>query len=107
MKEAKDCQNIHEIRSGIDKIDYQILELFQKRLEYVREIVKFKTNQEGIVARDRQLEVFRKRREWAQKLELDPDLYEEIYKMLINWNVKKEMEIFQHESKSRKIKPKL
>jgi isochorismate pyruvate lyase len=94
MKEAKDCQNIQEIRANIDKVDYQILAYFGKRFEYVKEIVKFKTDQEEIISRYRQLEVFQKRREWAEDFGLDPELFEEIYKMLINWNVKKELEIF-------------
>ncbi len=94
MKEAKDCSSIQDIRFGIDEIDYQILALFGKRFEYVKEIVKFKSDPDGIVARDRQLAVFEKRREWAQEFGLDPDLFEEIYKTLINWNVQKELEIF-------------
>lgn len=102
MKEAKECRNIEEIRSAIDEIDYQILKTFGKRMEYVKAIVKFKSDADGIVARERQLEVFRKRREWANEFELDPDLYEEIYQTLINWNVKKEMEIFRNESKNQK-----
>jgi chorismate mutase-like protein len=95
MKEAKDCQTIEEIRQSIDEIDYQILTSFEKRLEYVKAIVRFKSDPEGIVAKERQQEVFQKRREWAMELGLDPDLFEEIYKTLINWNVNKEMEIFR------------
>ena len=94
MKEAKDCQNIQEIRKCIDEIDYHILSFFRKRLEYVEEIVKFKSDQDDIIASERQQEVFMKRREWATEFGLDPDLFEEIYKTLINWNVKKELEIF-------------
>jgi len=95
MKEAKDCRNIQEIREAIDEIDHQILTSFGKRLEYVKEIVKFKTDPNGIVARDRQLELLKKRREWAAESGLDPDLFEEIYKTLINWNVQKELELFR------------
>lgn len=95
MKEAKDCRDIQEIREAIDEIDHQILASFGKRLEYVKEIVKFKTDPDGIVARDRQLELLQKRREWATESGLDADLFEEIYKMLINWNVQKELELFR------------
>lgn len=95
MNEAKDCRDIREIREAIDEIDYQILASFGKRQEYVKEIVKFKTDPNGIVARDRQLELLQKRREWAAESGLDADLFEEIYKMLINWNVQKELELFK------------
>jgi len=100
MKEAKQCQNIEEIRDIIDQIDYQILELFGKRFEYVKAIVKFKSDQEEIVARDRQLEVLQKRKEWAKEFGLDPKLFEEIYKILINWNVQKELELFRSKEKT-------
>lgn len=96
MKEAKDCQSIQEIRDVIDEIDYQILESFWKRLEYVKEIVKFKANEDGIVARERQLEVLQKRKEWAKEMGLNPELIGEIYKTLINWNIQKELEIFRN-----------
>jgi len=99
MKEAKSCRNMDEIRNEIDSIDLQILTLFGKRLEYVKEIVKFKTDHDGIVALDRQLEVFQKRREWAQELGLDPELFGEIFEKLVNWNVRKEMELFTNHEK--------
>ncbi len=94
MKLAKDCLNIQEIRDCIDEMDYQILAAFGKRMEYVKEIVKFKTDRDGIVAHERQLELLQKRREWAAKFGLEPELFEEIYKMLINSNVEKELELF-------------
>jgi len=100
MKEAKDCKNIGEIRAVIDEIDHQIIASFGKRMEYVKEIVKFKSDTDGIVARDRQLEVFKKRREWAEESGLNPDLFEEMYKILINWNVQKELEIFRNTEKA-------
>lgn len=99
MKNADDCQTIQEIRAGIDEIDHHILAAFGKRLEYVKAIVKFKSDTDGIVAHDRQLEVFQKRREWATEFGLDPDLFEMLYKALISWNVQKEMEIFRNNKK--------
>lgn len=101
MKELKDCQSIEDIREGIDEIDRQIMTLFGKRFEYVKEIVKFKSDPDGIVAKERQIEVFQKRREWAQEFGLEPDLFEEIYKTLINWNVQKELEIFRQTKNSK------
>ncbi|MDP2336309.1 MAG: chorismate mutase [Bacteroidota bacterium] len=100
MKEAKNCQTIQEIRAGIDEIDQQILAFFGKRMEYVREIVKFKSDENGIIAKERQLEVLQKRKEWAKEFNLDPELFEEIYKVLINWNIQKELELFRSEEKT-------
>lgn len=99
MKEPKDCENIQEVRDSIDELDYQILALFGKRFKYVEEIVKFKTNKEGIIARDRQLEVLQKRKEWAGQFGLNPELFVEIYETLIYWNIQKEMEILDNKEK--------
>ena len=87
------CRNIDEIRKGIDEIDYQIMELFSQRYSFVKEIVKFKTDEESVIAEARQKEVIAKRREWAGELGLNPDLFEEIYRTLMNFYVKKELEI--------------
>lgn len=100
MKEAKDCQSIQEIRDVIDEIDYEILTSYAKRNEYVEAIVKFKTDKHGIIAGERQLEVLQKRSDWAKQLGLDPELIKEIYKILINWNIQKELEIFGNKDKA-------
>jgi isochorismate pyruvate lyase len=95
MKKATDCQSIQEIREVIDEIDHQILVSFAKRSEYVKAVVKFKTDQAGIIARECQLELIQKRKEWANELGLDQEPIETIYKTLINWNVNIELEIFR------------
>ena len=89
----ENCQSIEEIRAGIDQIDYQIMQLFADRYSFVREIVKFKTDESSVIAEDRQKEVIRQRREWAEELGLNPDLFEEMYWTLMRFNVRKELEI--------------
>lgn len=93
MMNPKECQNIEQIRQGIDEVDYQILQLFAERYSFVKEIVKFKTDEASVVAESRQKEVIAKRREWASQLGLNPDLFEDIYWTLMRYNVKKELEI--------------
>lgn len=93
MIDPKSCRNIEEIRKGIDEIDYQIMQLFGQRYSFVKEIVKFKTDEVSVIAEARQKEVIAKRREWAGELGLSPDLFEEVYRTLMNFYVKKELEI--------------
>jgi isochorismate pyruvate lyase len=97
MRDPKQCKSIDEIREGIDDIDIQIIELLSKRLDFVKEIVKFKIDEEDIVASSRQKEVIRLRRKWAENKELDPDLIENIYKALMQFNIQKELKIFRNE----------
>ena len=95
MKDPKQCKNIKEIREGIDEIDLLIIELFGKRLGFVEEIVKFKNDEEAIIANNRQQEVIELRRMWAESYNLDPDLIENIYRTLLQYNIQKELKIFR------------
>lgn len=96
MENPGNCKNIEEIRKAIDEIDYQILELYSQRNEFVKAIVKFKSDEASVVAKERQMEVIEKRRKWAIELGLNPDFIEEIYWKLMNSNVQKELEIWNN-----------
>ena len=98
MKNPESCKNIEEIRATIDGIDYQIMKLFSQRYEFVKEIVKFKTDEASVIAENRQTEVIEKRREWAVELGLNPDLFEDIFWTLMRYNVQKELEILKNTS---------
>jgi isochorismate pyruvate lyase len=97
MKDPKQCNNIQEIRQVIDEIDLQIIELLGKRLSCVEEIVKFKSDEEAIIAKNRQKELIEQRREWAEKFKLDKDLIEQFYRTLLQFNVQKELQIFRNQ----------
>ena len=93
MKDLKNCKDIREIREFIDKIDYQILQLFADRNSCTEKIINFKTNRTGVIARERQRELLASRRKWAIDLDLNPDLFEKIFKLLIKSNIKRQLEI--------------
>lgn len=96
MKEPNQCENIDEIRAAIDSIDKQVLELIAKRFQYVKEIVKFKAeDEESIIAKRRYDEVLNRRRELAIQNELNPDVIEEIYKILIHYFIEEELKILK------------
>lgn len=96
MKNPQNCKNIEEIRDAIDGIDFQIMKLFSERYEFVKEIVKFKTDEASVIAETRQKQVIEKRREWAVELGLNPDLFEDIFWTLMRYNVQKELEILKN-----------
>jgi len=73
--------------------------LFAQRNEYVEAIVKFKHDQHGIIAGERQVEVLQRRSNWAVELGLDPEVIKKIYKILIDSNIQKELEIFRNKGK--------
>jgi isochorismate pyruvate lyase len=96
MKNPESGKNIEEIRDAIDGIDYQIMKLYSQRYKFVKEIVKFKTDEASVIAENRQTEVIEKRREWAIELGLNPDLFEDIFRTLMHYNVQKELEILKN-----------
>ncbi|OIP82725.1 MAG: hypothetical protein AUK44_07050 [Porphyromonadaceae bacterium CG2_30_38_12] len=93
VKTPAECVDKNEIRQQIDRIDKEIITLFALRFQYVNEIVKFKSDAESVVAQDRKNEVISLRGEWAQAQGLDKCTFEAIFKCLIDYNIKKELEI--------------
>ncbi len=95
MKKPEDCETISEIREGIDIIDKQLIELIGNRFQYVKEIVKFKSNQTDIEAKPRYTEVLNVRRQWAIEQNLSPDVIESVYKILIQYFIEEQMRLLQ------------
>jgi len=95
MKNPEDCTSITEIREGIDLIDKQLIELIGKRFQYVKEIVKFKSNKEDVEAKPRYEEVLRVRKQWAAEQNLNPDIIETIYKTMIQYFIEEQLNILK------------
>jgi isochorismate pyruvate lyase len=92
-KKPAECTSKEEIRKHIDLIDREIISLFGLRFQYVSEIVKFKADAESVVAQDRKNLVIEQRGEWAQSVGLDRDTFRELYRLLIDHNIQKELDI--------------
>ena len=99
LKKPEDCSNIQEIRDAIDKIDQEIIQLFAQRYDYIKEIVKFKSGDEGIIARERKEQVLQQRKAWAEESGLDPGLYEKLFQLLIEKNIEIQFEIYNSSKK--------
>ncbi len=95
IKLPKDCNGKDEIREQIDVIDKEIISLFARRFEYVSEIVKYKKDQESVVALDRKNHVIVQRGIWAEEMGLDRKTFEDIYECLIAHNIEKELQILE------------
>lgn len=94
---AKECKSIEEIRNQIDLIDEELVKLFAKRTEYVKEIVKYKEkNSDAIIARERKMHVIQQRSGWAEELGLDREAYAQIFTILIEHNISLEMNLIEN-----------
>ena len=74
MKQAIECQSLEDLRACIDAIDADIISLWAKRFQYVKEVPKYKNkDKESIIAIDRYNSVLQKRREIAASHGLSPE----------------------------------
>lgn len=93
-KKPAECNNIIDVRAEIDNIDRTIIQLLAERFEYVKEVVKYKSNTaEGIEASDRKQQVMNTRRQWAEENNISPDVVESIYKTLVEYFIEEEKKI--------------
>ena len=96
-----DCKSKQDVRKQIDQIDKELINLFTMRYEYVKAIVQFKEkNEQAIVDSERKEKVIKERSDWAKAQGLDPDTFARIFRLLIDHNIEKEMEIME---KSKEI----
>ena len=93
-----DCNNMDELRHQIDKLDVKIIELMANRSEFIDRATELKKSN-GMPARipERIESVVSNARNAAEELDLDADLVEKIWRILINWSIQREAEIIREE----------
>ena len=98
LTKAGDCNNMDELRHQIDKLDVKIIELLANRSEFIDRATKLKKSN-GMPARipERIESVVSNARNAAEELDLDADLVEKIWRILINWSIQREAEIIREE----------
>jgi isochorismate pyruvate lyase len=99
MKEPNECQSINEVRLEIDEIDNAIIRLIAKRFSFIQEIVKYKNSIDEVYAKDRFGSVISKRREFAANHNLDPDVIEKMYRIMMNYFIEEQLELFKKRQK--------
>ena len=71
------------------------------RAGYVRQVVNFKKDPEDVHAPARYAQVMRQRREWAEAAQLNPDVIEGMYKLLVNNFIQEELEMIRQREAGR------
>ena len=93
-----DCNSMDELRHQIDKLDVKIIELLANRSEFIDRATELKKSN-GMRARipERIESVVSNARNAAEELDLDADLVEKIWRILIDWSIQREAEIIREE----------
>jgi isochorismate pyruvate lyase len=94
-----ECETIEEIRSEIDRLDRLIIDLFAERFQYVHAIVKFKQTADDIVAQPRYDEVITTRGQWAAEKGLSAEVFESLYRKLLNYSISEEHKLVEETRK--------
>lgn len=95
FKNPNDCQSLEEVRNEIDKIDEHIISLFSERHKYVEAIVRFKNDKDAVIAQERKDQVIIQRKKWAAKNGLNAETFEKIYTLLVDSNIRHELELLK------------
>ena len=98
LTKPSDCNSMDELRRQIDKLDVKIIELLAKRSEFIDRATELKKSN-GMPARipERIESVVSNARHAAEELDLDADLVEKIWRILIDWSIQREAEIIREE----------
>ena len=99
MKLPHECQSIEEVRQEIDEIDQAIISLIGKRFSFIQEIIKYKSNADDVYAKERYYAVLSERREIAVNHHLNPDVIESMYRIMMDYFIKEQLELLKNNQK--------
>ncbi len=91
----KQCTTLDEVRSEIDAIDDEIIELMADRNGFIKQAAHFKESVEEVKAPDRIDYVLERVRHKALTLGLNPHLVSRIYELMIEEMVESEIAQFR------------
>ncbi len=92
QRKAKDCSNMSEVRSEVDRIDTALVDLIAERFEYVDRAWQLKSNPGEAYVPWRIQQVIDKVRARAEQRDLPPQLAEALWRQMIGWFVQYEEE---------------
>lgn len=87
LKNPSDCQTKADIRASIDALDQQLLEIFVERQGYVRRMAQLKQHPDEAFDHDRIETMVEAIKQRAEKLGLEGDQVDQVWRTLIGWNV--------------------
>ena len=97
MKKAAECENMSEVRAGIDAVDRELVDLLALRWTYVDRAWVFKRSPEEASVPWRNKEVIQRVRDRAEETGMPPEMAEALWRMIIGWGIQYEEERLREE----------
>ncbi len=89
----EDCGDMAQIRAAVSELDHEIIRMLGQRLDYVREAVRYKPDEESIRNPDHWDRFFADRRRWAGEAGYDAGVIEAMYRKLYEYTVQVQLEL--------------
>ncbi len=87
------CGDMVQIRAAVSELDHEIIRMLGRRLDYVREAVRYKPDEESIRNPDHWERFFADRRQWAVEAGYDAAVIEAMYRKLYEYTVHVQLEL--------------
>ncbi len=101
MKRPEECKNMIDIRTEIDIIDKQIVELISQRAKYVDCAAKFKKDKTAVRDEKRVEAVIESKKALALEYGISPKLIGGIYRQMIDYFVDEEIKRWEIENTTK------
>ena len=105
MKAPQECQSLTEVRSEIDRLDQSMIRMVSQRREYVHAAMRFKRSESDVHAHERQRQMLAARRLWAENASLDPDMIEDLFRLMVDYFIAAELAILSEREDSTAGRP--
>ncbi len=92
----KQCNSLEEVRTEIDLLDTELVELISKRSHLIRQAASFKNSVEEVKAQDRIEFILQRVRHHAIELSVSPNMISELFTIMIDEMVETEISEFRN-----------
>jgi len=96
--QIKKCNTLEEVRSEIDTLDSQLVELIAQRSHLIRQAAAFKNSVDEVKAEDRIEFILQRVRHKAIQQEVSPNMISELFTIMIDEMVESEIAEFRNAS---------
>ncbi|MXO95826.1 chorismate mutase [Erythrobacter aquimaris] len=91
FKLPEDCQDMREVRTGVDTTDRELMELLDRRFGYMRAAARIKTDRKVVRDEARKTEVIENARADAEKRDLPAGKIAQIWDDLVETSIAYEL----------------
>ena len=92
FKLPEDCQDMREVRIGVDTTDRELMELLDRRFGYMRAAARIKTDRNVVRDEARKAEVIANARKDAEMRQLPAKKIAEIWELLVESSITYELD---------------